>query len=392
VNPRILFVDDERAVLDGLRNVLRRKRGSWDMVFVPGGAAGLAELDQQRFDIVVSDMRMPGMDGSTFLRQVKAKFPETARVILSGQAERSALLGALGTAQVYLSKPCPTDMLVQTLEQCLGIREIVTSEPLRKIVGRMDRIASPPGMYEGLVALATGGAPAADIAHAVGRDLGASVKLLQIVNSAYFGAPDPVLSVDRAVSFLGVEVVRAIVLGSDAFARGSEERVTGAVELEEVAFATARLARRMTPDPRSAEAVFMGALLHDIGGLVLGANYPAESARAHARSHGGARPLHECEREEIGASHAAVGGYLLGVWGLPMAVVACATRHHELPRVTPNADLLLVHIADALVHEALGRQNEAPLDEASVHGAGLGPKLGPWRVLAEQEIGGRIAV
>ena len=80
---RVLFVDDEQGVLDGLRNVLRGQRGEWDMVFVLSGAAALVEIDRQEFDVVVSDMRMPDVDGAMLLGAIKEECPATVRIMLS---------------------------------------------------------------------------------------------------------------------------------------------------------------------------------------------------------------------------------------------------------------------------------------------------------------------
>ena len=89
---RILFVDDEAKVLDGLRNLLRRQRHEWDMLFALSGAAALEELAKAPVDVIVSDMRMPGMDGAELLTRVRTLYPQTARIVLSGHAERGAIL------------------------------------------------------------------------------------------------------------------------------------------------------------------------------------------------------------------------------------------------------------------------------------------------------------
>ena len=81
---RILFVDDEQRILDGLRRLLRDKRAEWEMVFVDGGSKALEQLRASPFDIVITDMRMPGMDGATLLTHVKEEFPDVVRLVLSG--------------------------------------------------------------------------------------------------------------------------------------------------------------------------------------------------------------------------------------------------------------------------------------------------------------------
>ncbi len=118
---RILFVDDEPKILDGLRDLLRKERKQWDMVFALGGQEALDELARGRFDVVVSDMRMPGIDGVMLLKMVKEKYPATARIILSGHAEREAVVNALPVAHQFLSKPCDADVLRTVVDRACGL-------------------------------------------------------------------------------------------------------------------------------------------------------------------------------------------------------------------------------------------------------------------------------
>ena len=103
--PVILFVDDEENVLSGIKRILRSKRGAWTMEFASTGASGLDKLSKMRADVVISDMRMPHMDGAEFLSKVRDLHPETARIILSGFSEHEPALRASGPSHRYLAKP-----------------------------------------------------------------------------------------------------------------------------------------------------------------------------------------------------------------------------------------------------------------------------------------------
>jgi HD-like signal output (HDOD) protein/CheY-like chemotaxis protein len=386
VNGRILFVDDDPDLLSGLRNLLRRQRHRWDMVFASGGGPGLEALAKGAFDVVVSDIRMPGMDGPEFLRHVRDRYPETARIVLSGQADHAAFLSILGTAQLYLSKPCPAEMLVATLEKCLATRQVVAAGEVRRAIGGMDRLYSPPEVYSRLAELAATGASGEQIASVIRADAGTSVKLLQIVNSAYFGPRTSILSVGRAIAFLGVETVKAVVLTSETFCAAANVRQRQATfDFEATAAATARLAQRMSDSSPAQEEAFTAGLLHDLGRLVLATTFPDAFARASDLGRLQLSPWQERERETMGVTHAEVGGYLLGAWGLPTSIVSSATHHHEPSAVAPNDVLEVVHIADALVHAALGRGHEAPLDEVLLDRRGLRGKLAGWAAMAHEE-------
>lgn len=117
---RILFVDDDSNVLASLRNVMHRERARWEAVFVGGGEQALDELARAKFDVVVSDMRMPGMDGVELLERVREGWPETARVMLSGSADREEVVRATAAVDELLGKPCSATVLKATLERIMA--------------------------------------------------------------------------------------------------------------------------------------------------------------------------------------------------------------------------------------------------------------------------------
>jgi len=119
---RILFVDDEPAVLAGLRNVFHRDRARWDMTFAPGSDAALAALATGPFDVVVSDMRMPGMDGAALLERIKREFPATVRIMLSGSADKEEVERATAAVDELLGKPCDTKTIRSTIERLMAKR------------------------------------------------------------------------------------------------------------------------------------------------------------------------------------------------------------------------------------------------------------------------------
>src|SRR6188768_1707511 len=111
----VLFVDDDLNVLSGLKRMLRSLRHEWAMEFVNSGDAALAFMAEHPIDVVVSDMRMPGMDGAELLREVSARHPGVIRIVLSGESNQESLMKVAGIAHQYLSKPCDTDTLKATV-------------------------------------------------------------------------------------------------------------------------------------------------------------------------------------------------------------------------------------------------------------------------------------
>ncbi len=112
---RVLFVDDEPKVLAGLQRMLRPLRHEWRMTFAAGGAEALAMLERGPFDVLVTDMRMPGIDGPQLLEEVRRRFPHVLRIALTGQYHGDAVQRSAALAHYHLAKPCDPDMLKEAI-------------------------------------------------------------------------------------------------------------------------------------------------------------------------------------------------------------------------------------------------------------------------------------
>lgn len=382
---RILFVDDEPQVLDGLRSLLRKQRPLWDMEFATGGLAALAAFERAPFDVVVADARMPELDGTELLTLVRDRYPATARIMLSGHAERDAIARAMVVSHQFLSKPCDAALLKQVIARVCGLHQLLHTVELRRMVGRVDNLPSVPALYTELVAaLARPNTTTGGLAEIVGRDPAMAAKILQLVNSSYFGLPRPLGSIERAVAYLGSDLLRSLALTVGIFARASHAPVPGfsSADLQERAVLGARLARGfLAADPEQASHAFAAALVRDIGKLLLlvGApDYPAVLAASagHCDATGH-------ERAAYGVDHAALGAYLLGVWGLPPWLVEAVAFHHEPERIDHDDRevALAVHVA-AIMADAATRRRSFELRDA-VRDA-LGNRLPRWRRQADE--------
>ena len=192
----VLFVDDEQAILDGLRNSLRKERKRWDMTFALGGQQALEEMKKTPADVVITDMRMPGMDGAELLRQIQRDFPAAARIVLSGQAERESIMRALPVTHQFLHKPCDGETLRAVIEQTHALHKLMQNPALTALVGKLERIPAVPSTYTELARLAAD--PKADsamFAKVIEMDAAVCAKVLQLVNSAYFGLGQKIVSI-----------------------------------------------------------------------------------------------------------------------------------------------------------------------------------------------------
>jgi putative nucleotidyltransferase with HDIG domain len=149
---------------------------------------------------------------------------------------------------------------------------------------------------------------------------------------------------------------------------------------------TAAVARKVIQDKRKADDAFMAGLLHDIGKLILATQLPDHFKKvADQMGTPAERPMHVVEESLVGVSHAEVGAYLLGIWGLPYAIVEAVADHHHPERIqTPSFDVLTsVHVANALAHEQEGRGGDL-LNIDYVKALGLEGRLNGWRQVAEE--------
>jgi HD-like signal output (HDOD) protein len=356
---RVLFVDDEPMILGGLRNAFRKQRQVWDMEFVASGAAALEAMERQPFDVVVTDMRMPGMDGGELLEHCRGKYPSTMRIVLSGDAERDAAMRALSVAHQYLSKPCDSVVLGASIERVSCLAPLLSDPGLRSVVGALDRLPSLPRSFVALTqALASPTASIAQIAAIVANDTAMTVKILQVANSAYFGPVQQKSTLGAAIAFLGLDLVKALALTAHVFSALEGQPVSDfSLELfQRTAILAARMARRVVGNPALAEAAFSAALVHDIGQVVLALGRPDRYGEVLWLARDGGVPLHVAEEETLGVAHPAIGAYLLGVWGLPLGIVELTALHHgPAPGDAEGRQLMAaVQVATALAGEALG--------------------------------------
>lgn len=272
----------------------------------------------------------------------------------------------------------------------LSVRKVLHSDAVRRVVNKLERLPSAPRTYWALAnTAARPESSLADIARVVQSDPAMSAKVLQLVNSAYFGVAQRISSIPHAVSYLGIALLKGLALTTHVFATMEGKRIPG-FSLEEFqahSVATGQLARRFLSDPKRAEEALTAALVHDIGKVVMALSVPAQFSAAARKARAGGIPAHKVEMEMIGITHAEVGGYLLSAWGLPFTVVEAVAYHHDPSAVTegPLDVLAAVHVAEALLDasvEMYGPPSRTPLDMKFLERSGFITELPKWRAAA----------
>ena len=314
---RILFVDDEPSLLEGLQRMLRPQRTHWEMSFAGGGEEALRMLEGSLFDVVVTDMRMPGMDGAQLLGIVRDRFPGVVRIILSGYCEMESTLRAVPVTHQFIQKPCDGKKLLAAVERACGLTDSLPDESIRKIVSALGQLPCLPHTAATLLrAFDNPDVSVARIAQIVEHDIAISAKVMQLVNSAFFGRSREVTDLHRAVNYLGVEVLRQLVITAEifrAFLPASRMEGFSLERIQNHSLLTAAIAARLPVPAADVPATAIAALLHDAGTLVLATQLPAEFERIHLLAAADRLPLHTAEELVLGVSHAEIGSYLLGL-------------------------------------------------------------------------------
>jgi HD-like signal output (HDOD) protein len=382
----VLFVDDEPHVLDSLRDALRSRRAEWTMAFAHGSEAALEALAEQEYDVVVSDMRMPGMDGADLLARVRTVQPSTVRIVLSGYADLDVLMRATAVSHRFLGKPCDTSELIRVVERSCAIAELAEREDRRRTATRAAELPCIPGIYHQLTAVLNNpDASVEQVAALVEQDIAVSARVLQLANSAFFARSRQMSRITDAVVLLGLGTLKALVLSAGALGAFEPMPPIAGFKLEQIqrrAISVAAVVRRILEPGTEQDNAVAAAMLRDIGLLVLAVEEPERLGATLAASVAEHRPLADIEYDRFGVSHAEVGAHLLALWGLPHTIVEAVAFHHRPhaahdPVLDPVA---AVAIGDALVREAEGRA--ASLDMEYVENLGVADRLPSWRVVA----------
>lgn len=390
----ILFVDEEEYARKALQRAFRDMHAEWTIRFAVDPGKGLETLAAEPVDVLVTEMVFDGQGGLDFLDAVRRNFPHTVRIVLSGYVDRDVLLKSADLAHQYISKPCDDNALKATIARAFMLKDLLDLAPLEQVLTRIGALPSLPARYMELMeVLQAEEVSIQRVADIVAQEPGLVAKLLQLVNSSFFGRPQRVSTAAKAVSLLGLDLVRAIVLASGTFDQFKRLRVKG-IAIDAMwthAAATAAMAKAIAQagglDAKTVDTAFTCGLLHDIGKLLIAAHLSVPFKEIVARMKKEGCSMASAEMAVLGTTHAAVGAYLLGLWGLPADLVDAAAAHH-----TPGTQggrgldgVVITHIANGFANAGkdLGdpRRPIDGLDYAFLEEAGLMASVQQWRVL-----------
>lgn len=351
---QVMFVDDESRVLSGIERAIMMQDTEWECRFANSGPEALTMLEETPADVVVSDMRMPFMDGAELLAQVRNRWPGTIRIILSGYSEPGATQRMLEVAHRFVSKPCDNATLVEMIESALSLRTMFKDPTVLDVVGRINQLPAAPNVFIEVQQLLNN--PESDtrqIAELLGSDPALSVKIMQLANSAWFNRGSQIHDIGSAVTLLGLDQVKLLVLASHCFANAKNDpRIS---ELQRTSLLASSLAARIAGHQGLEPTA---ALLANIAKLI-----PEMSEIGSEITTQGDIPM-----------HAAVGAYLLAVWGLPMDIVEIVAGHLQPSRFAHDT-----FGAPGVVHVAVALANNSTPDIDYLEKTGMLNQLPVWQ-------------
>ncbi len=395
----ILFVDDDPLLLEVYPFMLDDVTDRWDVATAEGGAKALEMLAVKKYDVVVSDMRMPNMNGIQLMNEVRRLHPETSRIIISGLGDQEEIARSLETTHQFLSKPIRSKDLVATLSRIGKLDTLLLDEKLKALAGRLSSLPSFPTIYLQITKELNKADPSIEaIADLTLQDPALTAKMLQVANSAAFGLPDKVSNPFDAVQFLGLNAVRSIALSAHVFRNFEklELKTFSANQIWIESLLCARITRQIMQlkrvDENATEDACTAAMLRNVGKLMLAKNLPEDFEKMMALVVKEKISQAEAGKKVFGASHTSVAAYLFSLWGLAAPMVE-AVALHQTPGESETrsfSPLTAVHVAHVFSAELGSDQTpgtNAELDLNYLKAAGVESEIEEWRREVKKMLG-----
>lgn len=391
---RVMFVDDEPQILKAITRMLDAEGFDWDVETAAGGDEALAILAELHVDVLVSEIKMQGMDGAELFDEVSKTYPSTVRIVLSAQSDKKAVYRAVSPMHQYLSKPCEAGQLRETIARSCSLRDILKNTESHEIIGRISSLPSLPDIYQKVVAeIESENGSIANVGQLVARDPAMTAKLLQLANSTIFGLRTKVSSPGQAAAMIGMDALQSLILSVSVFQSFSKTKVKGCCieSLSDHCFRVGSLCKHIAEleglDKEMVGEAYTVGLLHDVGKLVLATNAPDELSAAIEKSKAEKISLVEAEQQLFGLSHDGIGGYLLSLWGLPQTIVEGIAFHHS-PEKCMGENLTVPGIVYVANHISRNRKNEHEQQarfEQFLSDLGLSHRLEKWLEFPDEE-------
>jgi len=340
---KILFVNDDPGTALELKKMLKPMHHEWEIEFAVSGKEALNFMDKSHFDVVVSNMHMQKMDGVELLDTVMERYPGTVRIILSEDSDKEKSLQSVKSTHQFLKKPCDADTVKYTIERACKLQDLLRNETLIKTVTGIRKLPSPPRLYSLIMQeMRSPDASLKNVGDIISQDIAMTAKILQLVNSAYFGLPRRITDPQQATIFLGIDTLKALVLTFHVFSEFSEDAELCEFSLADMlkhSIMVGRLAKEIAKveldDTKILEEIYIAGILHDIGKLIL-LKLPEQYREVMKYIKSTGFSFVEAEYNVMKTSHAELGAYLLALWGIPDNIVETVAFHNNPSKLLEN--------------------------------------------------------
>jgi putative nucleotidyltransferase with HDIG domain len=352
--PLVVVVDDEPSILMSLRSLFHRQPVEFQEF--SDCQEALKYLVNRTPDIIISDMRMPEMNGITFLSEVAKISPTSARFLLSGYEDKGIIIDAIagGIAQLYILKPWEDQELLRIVQNTLSARELLRERNLQAIIQNITMLPSPPHIQTKLRQVFSKQSPSIrEVAVEVEQDPAMVARIMRIANSVFIGARNPITTIQDAVTFIGIDYLQSMILGMEMFRHfeksGDAETLKQLEELWHHAVNRAQIGRIVAEqwkEFQQPQLAYITCLLLDIGLMVRMQLVPDQHNHFIRLASDLHLPLDRAEPKVFDIDHAEVGAALLRFWNFPEQISEAVAHHHS-----PDTDDTLtkiVQVADAV--------------------------------------------
>ena len=335
----VLFVDDEPQILNSCRRMLYPLYDDWNMLYVESGAKALEVMQNTEITVLITDMRMPGLNGFELIDIVRKKFPDVVRIMLTGQPDKELYCDVIGICHYFLWKPTSFEIFEEVLNRIRELDTALQDEKLFILIAGITSLPSLPSLYVRLTdLLKQPDVSSAAFAGVIRNDMAMTTQLLKLTNSAFFGLAKPLSNLENAITYLGMNVVQNLVLMQQLFTQFSlaEQKEFDLDQLWQHSFCVASMTEKIMKTQSKMDMSYccrsyLAGLLLNIGKLIFIRHFPEDYRKVLEETALGTRPQSEIEKEHLGIDHAAIGGYLAALWGLPREIVEAISLHHKAP-------------------------------------------------------------
>lgn len=382
----ILLLDENPKSLQLLQETYEQSDCALELLTSQSASDAFSKIEQHPVEVLMVDMTRPSEQVQQFINQTADGKPQLPRLLITDLSDQRALIKWVGKANQFLIKPCDPITIKAALERRAVIRNWFPSDAVVNLLVKVQKLPSPPGLYYEIIRKLNGHASLEDIGNLIGKDPSLTSKILQLVNSTAFALQNPISSAVEAVLFLGVETTKSLVLLTQSFTSflGTPAVLFSVDKLWQHALRTATycqtIAKSQGVEEREIEEIYTAGLLHDLGKLVLAANFSQQFRDANMMAKAKKMPLWEAEQEIFKTNHAEIGACLLAIWGLETSLVESLAFHHQPTRshVRTFGSLLAVHAGNAIANAVINQSIEVDVDWQYINGCGMGDKISQW--------------